>query len=687
MVATDTGGTFTDLVAIDIDPDSGSARSIRTAKAHTTPLAFEQGVLDVLQKAAIRIPDIGFFVHGSTVVINALTERKGAKTAMITTAGFRDVLEIARGNRPDLFNLQYQKPRPFVPRFLRREIPERVDYQGTVVETLDTSSLTEIVQDLKTAGVASIAVCYLHSYANPTHELQTLERLKDLWPDVHCVASHQITREWREYERATTTVLSAYVLPTAESYLNALEAELTRKGIRAPLYAMQSNGGIASFQAARRSPITLVESGPASGVLGAAAIGKLIGEPNIIALDIGGTTAKCSLIDRGQVRVASDYYIERTRTSAGYPIMAPVIDIVEIGNGGGSIAWLDPEKRLHVGPHSAGALPGPVAYGKGGFSPTTTDANLFKGRINPQNFVGGEIEADMGAVSTALSSLGETLELNAEDVAGGIVRVANSNMINALKLVSLNRGHDPRDFTLVAFGGGGGLHAAELATELNIPKVVIPMNCAVFSAWGMLMSDLRRDYVLTINCELRDASLETIGAACRQLERQAVKDFSANGVSGSALRFERFCDMRYAGQEHTVKTPLPVGLIDAQALAKAAQSFTEEYQRQYRYTLPHLVQIVNLHVVALGDVKRPSIPRLAITGRRISECIKQRRTVDFDEDGRLNTTVYDRSLLEPEMRFIGPAIIEECDTSIVVPPSNAVEIDSFGNVHISGGVA
>jgi len=682
-VATDTGGTFTDLVAISIDPDTGEAASIRTAKTHTTPGSLERGVLAVIRKGAVPFEEIGLFVHGSTIVINALTERKGVKTGLVTTQGFRDVLEIARGNRPDLFNFRYAKPRPFVPRYLRRELPERIDYQGRVVTALDTSSLEEIVSDFKADGVASVAVCYLHAYVNPAHELETVNQLRKLWPGIPCVASHQITREWREYERTTTTVLCAYVLPIADSYLKALAQELTKQGVRGSMYAMQSNGGMATFESARQRPIALVESGPASGVLGAASIGKLIGRSNIIALDIGGTTAKCSLIDRGQVRVTSDYYIERTRTYAGYPIMAPVVDIVEIGSGGGSIAWLDPEKRLHVGPQSAGAVPGPVAYGMGGLAPTTTDANLLKGRINPHNFLGGDVKADMTAVHRAFEELGVSLGVDAQSAAAGIIRVANSNMINALKLVSLNRGYDPRDFTLVAFGGGGGMHAVSLAAELNIPRVVIPMNCAVFAAWGMLMSDLRRDYVLTLNCDLTDSSLQKISDACETLERQAKEDFAQEGVTCSALRFERFGDMRYAGQEHTVRAEFPQGRVDRTAIAGAAQAFTNEYQRQYRYALPNAVQLVNLHIVALGEVGRPAIRTLPVTGRSPVDAVKERRHVEFDDGDLLETPIYDRTLLEPEMRFNGPAIIEEPDTTIVVPPTHGVEIDPFGNVTIA----
>jgi N-methylhydantoinase A len=319
----------------------------------------------------------------------------------------------------------------------------------------------------------------------------------------------------------------------------------------------------------------------------------------------------------------------------------------------------------------------------GGVAPTTTDANLLKGRINPSNFLGGDVKADMPAVHRAFEKLGASLGLDAQKAAAGIIRVANSNMINALKLVSLNRGYDPRDFTLVAFGGGGGMHAVSLAAELNIPRVVIPMNCAVFAAWGMLMSDLRRDYVLTLNCDLTDDSLRKISDACEALERQAKEDFAQDGVTSSALRIERFGDMRYAGQEHTVRAEFPGGYVDRMAIAGAAQAFTNEYQRQYQYALPNTVQLVNLHIVALGDVGHPSTRKLPVTGRRPVDATKARRQVDFDDDGWLEISIYDRALLEPEMQFIGPAIIEEPDTTIVVPPTHGVQIDAFGNIHIT----
>jgi N-methylhydantoinase A len=429
-VATDVGGTFTDLVCFKTDGETGK-HSIVTAKTDTTPPNFETGVLNVLEKGQIDPSEVDFLAHGTTVVINSITERKGVKVGLITTKGFRDSLEIARGNRPDFFNLHYQKPVPFVPRYLRRELPGRMSYQGQESEPLDMSSLPSLLDDFKSDGVAAVAICFLHSYANFTHEEIVMKEVKNLWPEVAVVSSHQITREWREYERTSTTVLSAYVQPAAEKYLRQLATGLSEKGFKGSPYIMQSNCGVDSLEAVSRVPITMVESGPASGFWGAAELGKLINEPNVIALDIGGTTAKCSLIENGKVKIMTNYWIEKDSKSAGYPIMVPVVDLVEIGNGGGSIAWVDEFNKLHVGPQSAGAIPGPAAYGKGGDEATTTDANLKLGRINKDYFCGGSIKADMKSTESSLERVSKGLRVSATEAARGIIRIANNNMINA----------------------------------------------------------------------------------------------------------------------------------------------------------------------------------------------------------------------------------------------------------------
>ena len=404
-VATDVGGTFTDLVAFETRADG--TMEIVTAKSDTTPPDFETGVLNVLAKGGVAPETIDFLAHGTTVVINALTERKGVKVGLITTEGFRDTLEIARGNRPDFFNLHYIKPAPFVPRHLRAEVPGRMTYRGEERAPLDLAGLPAILDGFRAEGVAAVAISLLHSYANTAHEEALLAEVARLWPEVSVVASHQITREWREYERTNTAVLSAYVQPVAARYLGKLDEGLKGQGLRVSPYIMQSNCGVDSLKATSKVPITMVESGPASGFWGAAELGKLIGEPNLLALDIGGTTAKCSLIEGGEVRIMTDYWIERSRKSAGYPIMVPVVDLVEIGNGGGSIAWVDDFGKLHVGPQSAGALPGPAAYGKGGTEPTVTDANVVLGRIDPESPIGGKLERLGSREEVALSHRGQ----------------------------------------------------------------------------------------------------------------------------------------------------------------------------------------------------------------------------------------------------------------------------------------
>ena len=531
-VATDVGGTFTDLVAFETAPDGGLR--IVTAKSDTTPPDFEQGVLNVLDKGGIDPAEVDFQAHGTTVVINALTERKGVKVGLITTEGFRDTLEIARGNRPDFFNLHYVKPAPFVPRHLRAEVPGRMTYTGQERAPLDLSGLPAILDGFRAAGVEAVAISLLHSYANTAHEEAVLSEARRLWPEVSVVASHQITREWREYERTNTTVLSAYVQPVAARYLGRLDAGLKDRGFAKSPYIMQSNCGVDSLAATSDVPITMVESGPASGFWGAAELGKLIGEPDILALDIGGTTAKCSLIEGGEVRVMTDYWIERSRKSAGYPIMVPVVDLVEIGNGGGSIAWVDDFGKLHVGPHSAGAVPGPAAYGKGGTEATTTDANLWLGRINRDYFCGGDVAADIPAAEAALAAVGDRLGVSIDEAAQGIIRIANNNMVNALKLVSLNRGHDTRDFTLLAFGGGGAMHAVALGQELQVRKVVVPAAASVFSAWGMMMSDLRRDYFVTRLAELTPGAGAAIEEVFAKAEAKARATFAEEGVDPRA---------------------------------------------------------------------------------------------------------------------------------------------------------
>jgi N-methylhydantoinase A len=674
-LATDIGGTFTDLVYLD-----ETTGDYFLAKALSTPPNFSNGIMDAIHKSDLDPAAVTGFVHGATVVINALTERKGAKTALVTTEGCRDVLEIGRANRPDIYNMRFRKQPPFVPRELRFEVTERTNYKGEVVTELDLATIDAAARQIEAEECGSVAVCLLHSYANPDHELQVADRLRELLPNVLVTASSEITREWREYERTSTAVLNAYVQPVAAGYLRQLESSLRSEGIDAPLDIMKSNGGTSSFDFVVEQPIHLVESGPVGGVIGAAVLGELIGEPNLITMDIGGTTAKCSLIENGEYKITTEYRIERDDRSAGYPIKAPVVDIVEIGAGGGSIAWIDAGGALKIGPRSAGASPGPASYGLGGTEPTVTDANLIAGRINPDYFLGGELKLDVEKARTAYRSIADALDVSVEEAAIGVIRLANANMINALKLVSVRRGYDPREFALIAFGGGGSMHAVALAHELRIAKVIIPVAPGHFSAFGMLMSDAMQDYLLTALTPSAEDSRERVESTFADLESQAVDYFLAAGFDRGQIELVRSVDMRYNGQEHTVRVRVPDGELDFTALD---DRFHAAHEKAYTFRLPSGVEIVNYHVAALVPTVRPALAELQPGSG--TPGLKNTRVVDFDLWGRLDSAVYERADLFPGCTFHGPAIIEEPAASTVVPPGVTGTVDAIGNIVMTLG--
>ncbi|WP_436376091.1 hydantoinase/oxoprolinase family protein [Cytobacillus sp. BC1816] len=678
-VATDIGGTFTDLVYADNNGNFGMA------KAHTTPSKFEEGVMNVLQKSMINPESIEMFIHGSTVIINALTERKGVKVGLISTQGTRDVLEIARGNRPDLYNFRYQKPAPFVERYLRMEVEERLNFRGEIIYPLNETQIPSIIEYFKKEKVEAIAVCYLHSYINPVHEEKTVDLIKHLWPEVSVTASYEITKEWREYERTNTTVLNSYVKPIAASYIDQLNKKMMNYGVNSRPYIMQSNGGVTTFERAKETPINMVESGPVAGIYGAAVLGEILGEENIIAFDIGGTTAKCSLITNGNVKITTDYYIEKNEKTAGYPVKVPVVDIVEIGNGGGSIAWIDSAGSLKVGPKSAGASPGPVAYGKGGEDPTTTDANLITGRLSKDNF---DYEVDVEKVKKAIEKkVSSHYDLSYVEGAMGIIDIANSNMLNALKLISIRKGHDPKDFTMIAFGGGGSMHAAALAKELGVKKVIVPVASSVFSAWGMLMTDLRHDYIQTHIKQLDGINLEDINLRWDKVTNHAYSQFIEEGMKEDQIVFSRFVDMRYLGQEHTVKVPVTNMDWTEESITEIIERFHDLHEQNYTFKLPETpAEIVNLHLTGFGKVDKPVLPTLKIEGKTVNSALKENRPVFFRDSGWTSTAVFYRKDMEPGMRIEGPAIIEEQSATTLIYSGQSIEMDSYGNLIIDTGV-
>ena len=670
--AVDIGGTFTDLV--HLDEESGA---VGLAKSSTTPARFEDGVMDVLGQA--ELAGVSFLAHGTTVIINALTERTGAPTALITTRGFRDVLEIQKANRPDLYNLLYEKPEPFVPRRLRLEVAERVTYKGEVLVPLDEDEVRTAAAEARRQGAEAVAISFLHSYANRAHEVRAAEIVREEWPEAAVTASHELTNEWREYDRTSTAVLDAYVKPVAARYLSRLAGRLGEAGIGDDArYAMQSNGGVSRFEVAAQTPINLVESGPVGGAIGAAAIGRLLGEENLITLDIGGTTAKAALVERGDVRLTSDYHIERTPLFAGYPIKVPVVDIVEIGAGGGSIAWIDAAGALKVGPQSAGAEPGPASYGRGGTLPTLTDANVIAHRINPEYFLGGRIVLDVDRAREALTPIATALGVSVEEAALGVIRIANANMIHLLKLVSVRRGRDPRDFAIVAFGGGGSMHASALARELHVPRVIVPPAPGHFSAWGMLASDLRHDEVQTHFARADQVEGAELDSVWRELEQRLSGIFGDEGVEPGHVTFARSADMRYAGQEHAVNVPIPGREA---AIEEIVRRFHDLHEQLYTFRLGSPIEFVNFRVAGFGSVRKPELARIEANGDA-STALKGMRDVDFDELGRREAAIYERSQLGFGAELDGPAVVEEPAASTVVFPGQRLRVDEYGSLII-----
>jgi len=666
-LAVDIGGTFTDLAA----QDTATGRVAR-AKSGTTPGALDRGVLAALAQSGVPAGGIAAFIHGTTVVINAATERTGAVTALVTTRGFRDVLEIGRANRPDLYNLAYAKPAPFVPRHLRFEVGERMTYQGEAAEPLSGGDLDVVAGRLAGAGVQAVAVCFLHAWANPEHERQAAAVLSARLPGVAVIASHQVSGQWREYERTSTAVLSAYVQPIVTSYLGALADSLTAAGVRAPLYVMRSNGGVSPFGHAARTPIALLESGPVAGVTAAAELGRLLGARHILTLDIGGTTAKTAAIRDGQVRVNTLHHIGKTPAFAGYPVQAPTVEIVEIGAGGGSLVWADAAGGLHVGPQSAGADPGPACYVRGGTEPTLTDANLVAGRLDPGYFLGGAMKLDLAAARRALSALGARMGMDARSTARGVLRYAVAQMSHALRLVTLRRGYDPRDFAFIAYGGAGPLHAALLARELGISRTIIPPGPGHFSAFGMLAGPLRGEAVRTVVGPLGATDL---ARAFVPAERAAVADL---GPHGQGADMARYAELRYQGQEHTLEVPVS----DPNTAAELRRAFERRCLEAYSFRLDVPVEVVTLRVTATAPASA-AISWGCDDGAGGSGPPAPFRSVDFDPYGGVTgTPVISRPDLAGQGWVSGPCVIEEPAATTLVLPGQAARRDELGNIVI-----
>jgi N-methylhydantoinase A len=679
-LAVDIGGTFTDVVAYD--EETGKTAF---GKSPTTPAAMAEGVLAAVGKAGTNLKDCSAVLHGTTAVINALTERKGAKTALVTTKGFRDVYEIGRINRPDSYNLFFKKHVPLVPRYLRFEVDERLKGDGSVFIPFNEESADQVIAKIKENGIEAVAITFLHSYRNPVHETLMKDIIKEeLGGKVYVTASNELSREYREYERTSTTVANAYVGPKMATYVDNLNRSLEKEGFKGNLLFMQSNGGIYDSEAAKIQPIQLLESGPAGGVAGTAYISHLLGFENAIALDMGGTTAKACTIERGIPSSGSDYFVGGY--NSGLAIRIPVLDVVEVGAGGGSIARVDESGSMKVGPQSAGAVPGPAAYGKGGTEPTVTDADVVLGKIDPTRFLGGEIPLDRAKAEAAIrEKIAKPLGVSLEAAAQGIVSIADATMAYAVRSVTTERGMDTRDFVMMIYGGAGPNHVAPVADELQVPLVIVPNHPAHFSAMGMLLSDVRRDYVQTYFGPVADMSLKDVEELYQKMEAKGRQEVLSSNVKVGEVTAIRSADMRYVGQEHAVLVQIPAKLATEEDRKEIKKRFDAAHQLRYSHSAPEeKAELVSLRLTMIGSVSKPALTVVQAKGKTPpNESMRGSRKVYFaSTKAFVDTPIYSREKLLAGNMIEGPCVIEEYASNIPVPPEFTVEIEKHGNVYL-----
>ncbi len=686
-VGVDVGGTFTDLVAID------ERGGITVAKASTTPLDESAGVYEAIKKAGIDLSAVSFFSHGTTVGVNAVIENKGARVAVITTKGFRDILELRRGQRvidnpDDMYNLQMDLPQdyvgghdPLVRRPLRFEVPERLDYRGDVLTPLDEDAVREAVAQMKRLEVEAVVICYLFSFMNPAHEQRTAEIVRELLPGVHLSVSSEILPIIREYERLSTATVNAYVMPIMQSYLGKLRDLLKAEGFQKELYLMQSSGGIMSSQVAAHRPVYTIDSGPAGGVTAAAQLGVSLGYSDVISFDMGGTTAKVCVVRDGTPEVTSRFWV-----GSRYFIGAPVMDMAEIGAGGGSIAWIDKGGGVHVGPRSAGSVPGPACYGKGGTEPTVSDADLVLGYINADYYLGGEMTVDVEAARLAIKKkIADPLGMGLAEAAHGIYRLVNANMIGATRVITIQRGHDPRDFSMVVSGGTAAIHAVHMAQELRIPRVIVPLNAGVFSAVGLITADARYDVHRSYVARGSLADPSRMQAIFTEIEQEAVAQIQELGFTSDQIIMRHEIDMRYLGQAHEVPVEIPCELaqdMNDETLRKLIDLFHDKHLHLFGHASRESeIEFMTLTVAAIGPLPRESMLEIEVGTPDPSSAYKGTRQVFFEEaGGYIDCNTYERSRLKANNILVGPAIVEQMDTTTVLPPGETAEVDKHGTL-------
>lgn len=668
--AVDTGGTFTDIVVLD-----EQTGDFTISKASTTPHDVLEGLLNVIQKASIDLSTVGrFFVHGSTTALNALLERKGVKTAYVATRGFRDVPQIGRINRPEMYNPKYQKPQQIVPRHLRFEVTERLSADGAVLTALDEADVARVARELADQEVRAVAVCLLHAYRNPSHELRVKAILQREAPHISVTLSSQVAAEQREYERSSTTILNAYLAPIVERSLDELERTLREHGFKSDIVLTKSDGGGMSAAAARTAAINTLLSGPAGGVIGGLYIAEVTGYKNLVTADVGGTSFDVGVIKHGTATANQEL------TAAGFPVLIPNLDIRTIGAGGGSIAWLDAAGALHVGPRSAGAQPGPICYSRGGTEPTVTDAALVSGYIDPDYFLGGEMRVDAELAGRGIvEKIARPSGLDLTAAANGILKIVVSHMTGAVRDILSESGDDPRDFGLLCYGGGGPLFAAALLDELRLPCAIVPVVPANFSAWGMLMIDIRHDVVKVVGRQLATLSSAELREEFSTLEREALEVLEREGVEKSRQRLFRSLDMRYAGQGHSVAVSFDADIGDT-----IYESFQRAYRDVYGYTMDMPADVVNLRIKAIGEIPKPRLRRLSQDDADAQSAFKGwRSVVDMIDGVASEHAIYERGRLLAGNRVAGPAIIEESTTITPVRPGQQCVVDPHGNLVIT----
>lgn len=664
-VAMDIGGTFTDFVAVD----EAAGRTF-SGKVLSTPNNPAEGVLEGLEQFVPELGGIEFLVHGTTVGLNAFIERKGTRVLLLMTAGLRDSYSIARHDRKELYALQYRKPKRLVPRRDVLEVTERLRYDGVVEVPLDEGSLTPIVEKIRAEGIEAVAVCLVHAFTNPEHELRVREVLERECPGLSVTLSHEIAREWREYERASSAVLNAYIAPRVERYLGTLEVELGARDVGAMLHVMQSNGGITTARKAREQPIQTLLSGPVGGTMGCAALSRSTGRQNLLGIDMGGTSFDLSLVVEGRPSVSMETELE------GLPVLMSLVDIHTIGAGGGSLAWLE-AGGLRVGPQSAGADPGPACYGRGGTQPTVTDANLFLGRLDPRYFLGGRMSLDEDAAQRALRSIGPHVGLEDTEFAEGMLAIINAKMADAMRTITVKQGIDPREYSLVAFGGAGPMHAVWLAEELEIGEVIVPWSPGTFSAWGMLQTDMRHDVVRAFYRQIAELEAGDVAAVYAQLEEEGAALLEHEGVGAADRYSSRSADMRYVGQEYTVNVTIGAEI----SLDTIDHDFHETHRIRYGHSTPGApVEFVNLRLAAMGRMGAGRAPFQAPEDGQ--DPLLGRRRVVFSGTEH-ETEVLLRDHLRPGARLEGPVVIEEESSTTVVPPGYAVDVDDLGNLLVT----